>query len=62
MDEFNTAYYLLNFWGYGNWDSDFWFIGLEEGGGSDLGLINAKINGFHAAAYSHEALSDNYQF
>jgi len=62
MNEQYTAYYLRNFWGYGNWNSPFWFMGLEEGGGHNLGLVNAKINVFHNRGYTHRNLIDNRTF
>jgi hypothetical protein len=62
MNEEITAYYLTNFWGYGNWDSDYWFVGMEEGGGNDLQLVVNKIDSFFQNGYSHEHLIDNYHF
>ena len=62
MNEEYTAYYLDNFFGYGNWQSNFWFIGMEEGGGNSLNLVNNKINSFFFNGNSHLALVDNYDF
>ena len=28
--------YISNYYGYGNWQSDIWFVGMEEGGGKSL--------------------------
>lgn len=62
MNEERTAYYLNNFFGYGNWNSDFWFVGMEEGGGDILQLVNNKIDSFYNNHYSQESLIDNYHF
>jgi hypothetical protein len=62
LDEFETWYYINNFFGYGNWDSEFWFVGIEEGGGDIFELVNDKITSFNFNGYSHEALLDNYDF
>lgn len=62
MNEEYTAYYLDNFYGYGNWNSNFWFIGMEEGGGNLQNLVNNKINSFYLSGYSHDTLIDNYHF
>jgi hypothetical protein len=34
MNEEQFHYYYANFYGYGNWNGDTWFIGKEEGGGN----------------------------
>jgi hypothetical protein len=62
MNEEYTAYYLNNFFGYGNWQSNFWFIGMEEGGGHSENLVINKINSFFLNHKSHLALVDNYDF
>lgn len=35
--------YINNFYGYGSWDHDFWFIGMEEGGGNSLEDLEKRI-------------------
>ena len=62
MNEQFTAYYLNNFFGYGLWQSDFWFVGMEEGGGNSLNLVVNKINAFCNNGDSHISLVDNYEF
>lgn len=62
MNEERTAHYLTNFFGYGNWDSDFWFVGMEEGGGSEYNLVNNKIDAFSLNNEDHSRLVDNYDF
>lgn len=36
--------FMHNFYGYGNYDSDLWFIGIEEGGGNDIGEVEKRLN------------------
>lgn len=62
LNEEYTDYYMKNFYGYGNWKSDYWFIGMEEGGGNLLGLVNNKIESFYNNKCTHEELIDNYDF
>lgn len=62
LNEERTAYYIDNFFGYGNWDSDFWFVGMEEGGGNVLNLVRNKVDAFFNDGESHLALVDNYDF
>lgn len=37
------AAYAAHFYGYGEYDGDYWFIGMEEGGGDSLDEVNAKL-------------------
>lgn len=62
MNEENTAFYLNNFFGYGHWQSNFWFVGMEEGGGNNWNLVVNKINAFCVNGHSHISLVDNYEF
>ncbi len=62
-------YYIENFYGYGNWDSPYYFIGMEEGGGSDYNLVNEKIENYYYFGvdrgnnfFIKEKLIDNYGF
>jgi len=34
---------IKNFWGYGNLNSPYWFIGMEEGCSDDLSLLQARF-------------------
>lgn len=36
--------FISNFYGYGNYDADVWFIGMEEGGGNSVEEINTRLN------------------
>jgi len=62
-------YYIENFYGYGNWDSPYYYIGMEEGGGSDFNLVNEKIENYYYNGvdrgndfFTKEQLLDNYGF
>ncbi len=35
--------FVQNFYGYGNYRGQFWFIGMEEGGGNSFPEINARL-------------------
>lgn len=48
IDEHLLAKYLENFVGFGSYDADFWFIGMEQGGGHDLGDLKRRLDAWHA--------------
>ncbi len=50
--------YLNNFYGYGEWDSDYWLIGMEEA--CDFG--REKIEKYMNNSFSREELVDNCCF
>ena len=35
---------IETFYGYGNYEGKYWFIGMEEAGGEDLENINLRVN------------------
>lgn len=35
--------YVENFYGYGNLNSDYWFVGKEETGGETYQKINSRL-------------------
>jgi hypothetical protein len=35
--------YMEGFYGFGNYAGAYWFVGMEEGGGSDAGYVTRKI-------------------
>lgn len=35
--------YALGFFGYGSWKAKIWFVGMEEGGGGDIGDVNGRL-------------------
>jgi hypothetical protein len=39
MDQFDHTLltdYINGFWGYGTFSADYWFVGMEEGGGGTI--------------------------
>jgi hypothetical protein len=36
--------FIFNFFGYGNYHSKYWFIGMEEGGGNSIKEVNRRLN------------------
>ncbi len=36
--------FMKTFYGYGNYSSDFWFVGMEEGGGNSFADINNRLH------------------
>ncbi len=36
--------YINNFYGYGQWKADFWFVGIEEGGGDCVENIENRLD------------------
>jgi len=43
FDDNLLASYMNSFWGYGNPNANYWFVGIEEGGGASFEEINQKI-------------------
>lgn len=52
--------YMHNFYGYGNLEGKFWFIGMEEGGGTTAEEINSRLDQWNLAG--KPTLLDNYEF
>lgn len=42
--------YINNFYGFGNWNSDFWFIGMEEGGGNKESEVKKRLDSWHSSS------------
>lgn len=36
--------FIRRFFGYGSWDADLWFVGMEEGGGSSIDELIRRLN------------------
>lgn len=36
--------FIQNFYGYGDYNGQFWFIGMEEGGGNSFSEVNRRLN------------------
>lgn len=58
MNETDCLNYFNNFYGYGNWASDFWFLGIEEGGDKHV----EKIYKLKSQNFNKYSLIDNYCF
>jgi len=39
--------YMHSFYGYGNWKSNFWFVGIEEGGGGEIGNVTRRLDSWN---------------
>jgi len=52
--------YANNFYGYGNLESDYWLIGMEEGGGTSEEEIISRISVWDSKG--RPTLLDNYEF
>jgi hypothetical protein len=52
--------YMDNFFGYGNLDGDYWFIGMEEGGGGSIEEIQSRLAQWKNS--NQPTLLDNYEF
>jgi hypothetical protein len=46
IEERSLKHWIENFYGYGSWESKFWFIGHEEGGGNLPEEVVDKLNYF----------------
>jgi len=71
MTDAELKYYIDNFYGYGSWESGFYYVGMEEGLGSGYPnlLVDNKVKTYaHQglilgnSSYSKKDLIDNYGF
>jgi hypothetical protein len=62
MKQSHFINFFTNFFGYGNWETEDWFIGIEEGGGNNLNHVNQKINQFYYWSNIKFGLVDNFEF
>lgn len=53
-------HFIKGFYGYGNLESDIWFIGMEEGGGATLEEIKSRLEVWKALG--EEKVVDAYEF
>jgi hypothetical protein len=51
---------IHHFFGYGQYASDYWFIGMEEGGGNTRHEVDQRLNRW--SELSRPELIDNYEF
>lgn len=50
LDEEVFKAFIERFYGYGRYDSPYWFIGIEEGGGGTIEDVNRRLNVWRARA------------
>ena len=43
LDDFILEKFFDSFFGYGSYEADTWFVGMEEGGGSTLEEIASRL-------------------
>ncbi|MCM1564345.1 MAG: hypothetical protein NC238_00050 [Dehalobacter sp.] len=63
IDELNETllqHFISTFYGSGNYSGDYWFIGMEEGGGNDLDQVTKRLNAW--VELGETELVDIYQF
>ena len=47
QNDFLLEEFIHNFYGYGNYRGNYWFIGMEEGGGNSIEEINRRLNSWN---------------
>lgn len=60
LDDVLLAEYIESFYGYGNYEGNTWFIGMEEGGGNSLPEIQSRLNTWES--HQKPELADIYLF
>jgi len=53
-------HFMTTFYGSGNYAGDYWFVGMEEGGGNDLDQVTARLNAW--VELGEAELVDIYKF
>ena len=62
MNQEHFKKFFSEFFGYGNWETPDWFLGIEEGGGNAIINVNQKIGQFYYWANIKDGLVDNFEF
>jgi hypothetical protein len=52
--------FMTSFYGYGNLKGEYWFVGMEEGGGDKIEKIISRLSNWENAG--KPTLMDNYEF
>jgi len=47
LNELLLKDFITTFYGSGNYEGDYWFIGMEEGGGNELGEVKTRLITWH---------------
>lgn len=53
-------YFITTFYGSGNYSGDYWFVGMEEGGGASLDQVKLRLNAWQDLG--EQDLVDMYDF
>jgi len=51
---------LQSFWGFGNYESKYWFIGMEEGGGDNIQEVSKRLSVWEK--FGSPELIDNFEY
>lgn len=51
---------LKSFWGFGNYESKYWFIGMEEGGGDNIQEVSQRLSVWERSGSPE--LIDNFEY
>ena len=62
MNQQHFTKFFTEFFGYGNWETQDWFLGIEEGGGNNLNQVIQKISQFYYWSNIKGGLVDNFEF
>lgn len=60
MDKELLEEFMIRFYGYGKLKSDYWFVGMEEGGGNTIDEVIARVNIWKK--FDKPTLLDNREF
>jgi len=60
LDDFQLLNRITNFWGLGRFESDYWFVGMEEGGGNSLEEVSKRMQSWIDQGATE--LVDNYDY
>ena len=47
MKQEHFVKFVNEFYGYGEWTTPDWFLGIEEGGGGNIEHVNQKLSQFY---------------
>jgi hypothetical protein len=62
MNQLHFTKFFTDFFGYGNWETQDWFLGIEEGGGNNLNHVTQKMAQFYYWSNIKNGLVDNFEF
>jgi hypothetical protein len=62
LNERHFVKFANEFYGYGDWSTKDWFLGIEEGGGANINHVIEKFERFYYWTNVKDGLVDNYEF